>query len=957
MENVEDTAALSAMLKDLETDLMKANSVSAGYRLMIEEKKAGVGDHPTLSHLEKHHDQSVENEAKIRGEIKRVRGLLNARDVNRKRIRQAEVIELGSKPARQEDVAVTASRNSTPVQRTLAGFVLVKGMDGRLRILGGEKTIAATLDTCTGCDKQFKNIFGLREHKRHCVELKKAELKLSTLGELKEVRADLTPAVADLGVLVTAAALNSAEVEAPPLAGATETGGKANEVIVLDDGDADPGSTAAKTKKKGARRGEDFRLTYSTKVKYRVAMLAEAAKNEASRKKGVYTVVADITGLPVSNIARWHKQRDLLRLKVIAAKGKKGRGNKGCISFSLGRGSPAHFPLAEQIVLARIERARGQGVRVGPTLVRSWMRRAVQDHYAGDLRAASFKVSRSWLYNFLNRHDLRPRRSTNKKDISVEDRLPKVRKWHKRFQRHVSQGDEEDPIFGRYKPANIMNSDQVPLCIADMMNATYDKRGKSTVRVAVQKNSDKRLATLQISVSLDGCATDIKPQCKPTLIFKGKGQISQDERDQYDARVTVMFQEKAWMDGDTFIRWVEGPLSAHVALLPPGKKIMILDNLRAQISDAGLEALRALGVERRLLPAGVTDIIQPIDQNVGVDVKRRMIEILNTRLAEDEEFLGRWVGQAGAVPFTARDRRILLTKILGEAWEGFCKAKDFRRLGLMTGCLMPKCGVDRAEHGLHDISIKGISDYAFEDVELEEDLREEEAETDSDDEEDGDLAVSEAVRAHHAVTSTSAQSACGQRDAGAKQKPAGNRDKGKRTTSVIPALEISQADRNASTDDDEVIQRDPDAADAILDDTVEDVGPAPNPPAGFVFKSLPLRMPLISRMIQRKQLVFWHARLPDGTSQGWIKAEVHGVPNDPSAVLQGITMKIKCNTRLDRNTPLNFATKHTCVVSVALSLNNYGRAWYLLRESNALASESDDSAAESGSEESESDEE
>jgi hypothetical protein len=610
-------------------------------------------------------------------------------------------------------------------------------------------------------------------------------------------------------------------------------------------------------------------------------------------RQGAFSAVADTTRVPLANVCRWYHQREMLRMQALADRGSKGRSNRANISYSLHRGPKAKFELAEQVVIAKLERARDHGVRVGPTLVRTWMRRAVRERY-GNLAADAFKASNTWLQGFLGRHDLRQRRATNNKDVSVEERLPKVQRWHKRFQRHVSQGEEEDPTFGRYKPANIMNSDQVPLCISDMLNVTYDKKGKSAVRIAVQKASEKRLATLQISVSLDGSKQRPQSQCKPTLIFKGKGHVTEAERSQYDDRVTVLFQDKAWMDGPTFVRWVEGPLAEHVATLPPGKKIMILDNLRAQVTDSSGEALRRIGVERRLLPAGVTDIIQPIDQNVGVDVKRKMVNILNHRLAEDEQFLKRWLGHKDVAPFTAMDRRILLTKILGDAWTQFCAAKDFRQLGLQTSCLMPKLGVERAAHGLETINIKGIDNYQFHDVELDED-RESETDTDADqggaDAEAADIDDSMDPNPAPAPLPggvASAPIALATSAAAPKvvRQPKPQRDSSQHEITTMPGIEFTDAELN-SPDEGEYIEADPDASDATLDDTIatNSIALPPDAPAGFTFEAAPASLPPIIEW--KNRLVFWHARTPEGASQGWIKVRIEGGPNDPREPCKG----------------------------------------------------------------------
>ena len=57
-------------------------------------------------------------------------------------------------------------------------------------------------------------------------------------------------------------------------------------------------------------------------------------------------------------------------------------------------------------------------------------------------------------------------------------------------------------------------------------------------------------------------------------------------------------------------------------------------------------------------------MIQSVDQNVGVDVRRRMANLLNVRLADDVVFPNQWPGKEGATAFTARDHRTLIITLL-----------------------------------------------------------------------------------------------------------------------------------------------------------------------------------------------------------------------------------------------------------------------------------------------------
>ena len=62
---------------------------------------------------------------------------------------------------------------------------------------------------------------------------------------------------------------------------------------------------------------------------------------------------------------------------------------------------------------------------------------------------------------------------------------------------------------------------------------------------------DNRHCTAQLTVFADG------KRVQPTVIFRGQGKrTSKAERDGWDSRVCVMFQEKAWCDEAIMSKWV-----------------------------------------------------------------------------------------------------------------------------------------------------------------------------------------------------------------------------------------------------------------------------------------------------------------------------------------------------------------------------------------------------------------
>ena len=79
-------------------------------------------------------------------------------------------------------------------------------------------------------------------------------------------------------------------------------------------------------------------------------------------------------------------------------------------------------------------------------------------------------------------------------------------------------------------------------------------------------------------------------------------------------------------------------------------------------------------------------IYQPVDNGVGRAIKLRMGDLLDDWLAEGNN-LDRWSGSK-SLSMTASDRRVLLTKLIADAWERVCEALDFEKAALPTGALM-----------------------------------------------------------------------------------------------------------------------------------------------------------------------------------------------------------------------------------------------------------------------------
>ena len=123
--------------------------------------------------------------------------------------------------------------------------------------------------------------------------------------------------------------------------------------------------------------------------------------------------------------------------------------------------------------------------------------------------------------------------------------------------------------------------DQTPLPFVLNYGKTYDIKGAKEVWAqSGWPGRDKRQATVQLTVFADGV-----DRVRPTIIFKGEGlRITTKEKESYDKRVRVMFQEKAWCD-ENIMEWINTEWSNPFTNPIRSKKILIADVHLAQQKD------------------------------------------------------------------------------------------------------------------------------------------------------------------------------------------------------------------------------------------------------------------------------------------------------------------------------------------------------------------------------------
>lgn len=264
---------------------------------------------------------------------------------------------------------------------------------------------------------------------------------------------------------------------------------------------------------------------------------------------------------------------------------------------------------------------------------------------------------------------------------------------------------------------------QVPCNLREGDERTYNDKGDNRVWIAGNKNDDgKRFCTLQLAARCHN-GDPTKPrrgQPKITIVFRGQGaRLSQREKDAWHKDVNVRFQPKAWFDDSLCLKYAEKEMGdiCEDAKRNKRQSVVICDNLSGQTTQGFADALRVHNCKRHLLPSGVTDELQLIDDGVGKALKNEMGNLFDTWAMEPGN-LERWTAEGGSAaivdgafaPMAAWEKRVLITQLAAEAWENICARFDFEKAATRLGMRMTVNG-----DGDDLIKIQGMENYSFSD--------------------------------------------------------------------------------------------------------------------------------------------------------------------------------------------------------------------------------------------------
>lgn len=467
-----------------------------------------------------------------------------------------------------------------------------------------------------------------------------------------------------------------------------------------------PGPGAAINVNTNNRRGRSKRKSYTIHFKLQTIQLLDTLKE--LKTKRVWDKVAEKQGISKSLVVKWNKDREKIISQLDLNKHKKNEGATRAITqrrqLVTGKVKTEKYPLAENRVVVEFKLRRAKGCKVSKLWLKRKMIEKIESCYGKD-EAAKFRGSDNWFQRFKKRNKIAFRRTSNKKKCSANDGRETIQLFHRNLRQAIKtkrrRSDEIiDAKHGRWLPTNRYNVDQVPLPFVVDQEKTYEIQGSRQVWVSQPSSGlDKRQATLQLCIRAEG-----EQNVKPAIVFRGKGNVSKEEKVQYDKGVDVYFQKSAWMDSDLNMQWVEKTLVPGIGTDCKEEKVLFADNVGFQLEKRfHNECRKEINTIVYLLPANHTDKVQPIDAGCGKMLKTKIGQEMDKWL-EDEDNLEMWHDK-----MTASHRRVLMTKWASSAWKYLTTDKAFfRKLFQKTGCLMT---VDGTNDDL--IKPQGLEDYEF----------------------------------------------------------------------------------------------------------------------------------------------------------------------------------------------------------------------------------------------------
>jgi hypothetical protein len=359
--------------------------------------------------------------------------------------------------------------------------------------------------------------------------------------------------------------------------------------VIDDSDDADDDTTPSTRQRRRvlatAEDGEDivYRNTYTVKDKVRLLMLYERLQKTGMSGR----VAAAKMNVSYKTINAWVQPgtKAGLLASVSTMTAYEARATRTRVE----KESRAVFRIEEQVV----QGALLDMVKEGHCISARWIKTKLQVAIRGKAalldtpeayraKVEGFAFSEKYIRGFVLRCHLAYRKTTNKKEMSLLERLPYLARYFIGTHDLIFDGDAVygphgepvlwDPIYGRWMPEMRGNVDQCGASFDRGDSKGYVTKGSKRVWRASAHNAGKyRFVTAQMAVL---CRAPGMPQPRLTLVFAGTGlRVSRAELRAHDSRVCVMWQRKAYVDDAVCKLWAKEEVPLILASLGYDAKI------------------------------------------------------------------------------------------------------------------------------------------------------------------------------------------------------------------------------------------------------------------------------------------------------------------------------------------------------------------------------------------------
>ncbi|CAF1640420.1 unnamed protein product, partial [Didymodactylos carnosus] len=269
--------------------------------------------------------------------------------------------------------------------------------------------------------------------------------------------------------------------------------------------------------------------------------------------------------------------------------------------------------------------------------------------------------SSKWYGRFLKRHRLSLQKPKRQQKIPLDEAHKLIHGFHT-YIRRCSRWGPKRGSMGAFTPKDVCNMDESPLSL-------FGDQSKLTVNDINTCNeiegciSNKRFCTVILTVFGDN-----SNRVGPVLLFKGKGQVSDREKEQYSKDVKVFFTPKAVNNKPTMDKYIH---YWNKKVNDNHPKLFITDSAKTHLNDETLRLLRKESVVVAVVPKGCTMYIQALDVFVFSVFKHHYYEC-------SEEFIEK-NGPRSTIKLTASQSRILCTRLTSSAWQRTLQSIDMEK--------------------------------------------------------------------------------------------------------------------------------------------------------------------------------------------------------------------------------------------------------------------------------------